>query len=484
MHYEPTWSSVRRHPVPGWFHDAKLGIFVHWGVYSVPGWAPVAGEPAQVVAHKGWSRWFAENPYAEWYLNSIRIAGSPSQKYHLATYGAGFAYEDFVPVFELARRSWEPESWAELFRKAGARYVVFTTKHHDGFLLWPSQHLNPRQEDYHAMDDLVGMLADAVRARGMRMGLYYSGGIDWTFNATVIHDITDLLVAVPRQPEYAAYADCHWRELVERYEPAILWNDIAYPAAADLPRLFADYYNQIPDGVVNDRFFQSRIGGCRLLGVPPVRAALGRLAGWVMSRAHVAPPTGGHHDFRTPEYALSYQLTEHKWEATRGIGHSFGFNQQERPDIHLTLKDLVHSFIDIVSKNGNLLLNVGPQADGRIPDVQRDRLLGLGTWLQANGEAIFAARPWARAEGRTREGNRVRFTQRSHALYAAVLAAPESESATIEALRVPAGSTVHMLGHCRPLSWREDGQDLQVNLPDGLRDSVREAPAYVLKITS
>jgi alpha-L-fucosidase len=318
----------------------------------------------------------------------------------------------------------------------------------------------------------------------MRMGLYYSGGIDWTFDATVVRDITDLLVAVPRQPAYAAYAHRHWRELVERYEPAVLWNDIAYPAAANLPRLFADYYNRIPDGVINDRFFQSRIGGCRLLGAPPVRAALGRLAGWAMSHSVLRPPTGKHFDFRTPEYAPSYELTERKWEATRGIGHSFGYNQQEDPDTHLTVKDLVHSFIDIVSKNGNLLLNVGPKADGTIPDLQCERLRGLGAWVETNGEAIYATRPWVRAEGRTREGGRVRFTQRSRALYASVLATPQREAVTIEALRIPEDGTVHILGHSSPLDWRQDGHDLRVGLPEGLSDSVRGAPAYVLKIIS
>ena len=177
MAYEPTLESLRTHAVPGWYDDAKLGIFVHWGLYSVPGWAPVAGEYGELIAKEGWASWFAKNPYAEWYLNSIRIEGSPSHRHHVQTYGEGFSYDDFVPLFNEAIGAWNPGDWAELFRQAGAGYVVLTTKHHDGFLLWPSRTPNPVKEGYAASRDLVGELAEAVRARGMRMGLYYSGAL-------------------------------------------------------------------------------------------------------------------------------------------------------------------------------------------------------------------------------------------------------------------------------------------------------------------
>ncbi len=181
----------------------------------------------------------------------------------------------------------------------------------------------------------------------MRMALYYSGGLDWNFNDLVIKDISDLFAGVPQTEDYVKYADGHWNELIERYAPIVLWNDIAYPAAADLPRLFSSYYNRFPDGLVNDRFTQ---------------------------RFEFDPNTSGilnlnHHDFRTPEYATSYDASEKKWEATRGIGFSFGYNQNEGPEQYLSLERLVHTFVDIVSKNGNLLLNVGPMADGTIPDV-------------------------------------------------------------------------------------------------------------------
>lgn len=369
MKSKETPESLHQRTVPDWFHDAKLGIFVHWGLYSVPAWAPLTGEMDKVIANEGWKKWFSHNPYAEWYMNSMRIEGGVSQRHHVETYGPDFCYEDFIPLFNEALEAWDPGAMADLFRQVGARYVVLTTKHHDGFTLWPSEHPNPYREHYHAERDLVGELTEAVRAREMIMGLYYSGGIDWTFNKTVIQDITDIQDAVPQGDEYVAYANAHWKELIARYKPSVMWNDIAYPAAADLNELFSHYYNSVPEGVINDRFTQR------------FEFTEGQIAG------------SQHSDFTTPEYTSYDHIVEKKWEATRGIGYSFGYNQNEGPENYLSVQELVHSFVDIVSKNGNLLLNVGPMADGTIPALQRERLEGLGTWLRVNSEAIYGTRP-------------------------------------------------------------------------------------------
>ena len=461
MTFEPTSESIRGHVVPDWFHDAKLGIFIHWGLYSVPAWAPLTGELGKVIAEQGWARWFAHNPYAEWYMNSMQIEGSPTHQHHVETYGADFAYTDFIPTFNEATARWDPASWADLFRQIGAQYVVLTTKHHDGFLLWPSEHPNPHRQGHmaartrSAARDLVGELTDAVRARGMRMGLYYSGGIDWTFNPTVIQDIRDIQAAVPQEAEYVEYANSHWRELIARYQPSLMWNDIAYPAAADLNELFAHYYNSVPEGVINDRFSQ-RFGFSE-----------GEIGG------------DQHKDFRTPEYAVLDDITEDKWEATRGIGYSFGYNQNEGPDHYLGVEELVRSFVDIVSKNGNLLLNVGPMADGTIPDLQRERLLGLGRWLAVNGEAIYGTRPWVTAESRAGDGIPVRFTRRGESLYATLLDTPSAGWVEIDGLEAAEGSVVHLLGNKAPLAWEQREAGLAVLLPETLPVS----PAHVVKIT-
>jgi alpha-L-fucosidase len=465
MRYEPTWASVRQHEVPAWFHDAKLGIFVHWGLYSVPGWAPTTGELGKVVAEQGWEAWFARNPYAEWYYNSMRIPGGVTQAYHAETYGADFAYENFIPMFNNAVADWDPGEWASLFKQVGAQYVVLTTKHHDGFLLWPSAHPNPLKAGYHAERDLVGDLTDAVRAAGMRMALYYSGGIDWTFNPTVVTNIADLVQAVPQQDAYVAYADAHWYELIEWYAPVILWNDIAYPAAADLAKLFAHYYNAVPEGLVNNRFTQA-------FSIDPDAMAI---------------EGGLHFDFTTPEYASYDKITEPKWEATRGIGFSFGYNRNEDVTAYLSVEDLVRSFVDVVSKNGNLLLNVGPMADGTIPALQRERLEGLGAWLDVHGGAIFGTRPWVTAEGTACTDAQaevpVRFTQKPDTLYATLLADPEPGTLVLKGLQAAETARITLMGSETSLAWQQTDEGVRLTVSGPLPASLDGAPASTVAIT-
>ncbi|WP_231991423.1 alpha-L-fucosidase [Mycobacterium ulcerans] len=275
--YQPTKDSVATHRVPDWFENAKFGIFIHWGLYSVPGWAPLEADTQELMATRGPAYWLKHNPYAEWYQNTIGIPGSPSQQYHLKTYGSNFTYDDFKPMFIKAVKQFDPDSWADFFVRANARYVVLTTKHHDGFTMWPSRHPYPHKDSWHAGRDLVGDLTSAVRDRGMKMGLYYSGGYDWTFNPTVITDLPGMASSLVQTDEYAQYADNHIRELINRYQPSVLWNDIGYPPKSNLAELFAHYYNQVPDGVINDRWAQ-----LQLPRVPRAPALLiSRLVSWV-----------------------------------------------------------------------------------------------------------------------------------------------------------------------------------------------------------
>src|SRR6202045_1704470 len=152
-HYEASLESLNKHPLPKWYADAKLGIFIHWGLYSVPGWAPVE-QPRNLGAND----WATYNPYAEWYYNTMRIPGSPTQAYHREHYGDDFNYYQFAPMFNNAIKQWKADAMAQAFKDAGARYVVLTTKHHDGFTLWPSQVANANQPHLHADRDLVGEL--------------------------------------------------------------------------------------------------------------------------------------------------------------------------------------------------------------------------------------------------------------------------------------------------------------------------------------
>src|SRR5260370_39019490 len=180
--YEPTLDSLDEHPLPQWYAGAKLGIFIHRGLYSVPGWAPLSHPNHDFTS----ADYIKYNPYAEWYLNVLRVPGSPTEAYHKEHYGANFSYYDFAPTFNRESKKWDPDNMAAVFHDAGARYVVLTTKHHEGFTLWPSPTPNPSpslpEGKLHAERDIVGDLTAAVQKQGLKMGLYYSGGYDWTFN--------------------------------------------------------------------------------------------------------------------------------------------------------------------------------------------------------------------------------------------------------------------------------------------------------------
>lgn len=432
--FQPDWKSLDTHKVPEWYRDAKLGIFIHWGLYSVPAWAVPSGELGKVDFNK----WFVENPYAEWYLNTLRIKGSPTDKHHAATYGANFDYYQFADSFNEKTRQWKPEAWASLFQKTGARYAVLTTKHHDGFRLWPSNVTNPHANGRKLSPkrDLVGDLTAAVRGAGLKMGLYYSGGLDWTFTSEPIRNLKDLDTRIPQTTEYANYANQQWRELIQRYQPSVLWNDIGYPKAGHVEQLFADYYNGTPEGVVNDRF-----------SVPFC-------------------------DFKTPEYAKFDKITEKKWESCRGLGFSFGYNQVEDSKQVIAPDALVALFVDIVSKNGNLLLNIGPKPDGSISDIQLDRLHKLGNWLSANGEGIFGTRPWVHASATTPDGADIRFTRKGDSLYAFFLKKPAGNSLTVPGVHVKPGSSVAVLGSPQlKTTHSQEGANLKVKVEGTLPES-------------
>ncbi len=434
--FEGFSDGLEKHPTPEWFRDAKLGIFVHWGLYSVPAWAPLASSSGQMEGVE----WFRNNPYAEWYWNSMRLEDTPTQRHHDATYGADFDYYQFASRFndEIAR--WNPGEMAETLARTHARYVVLTTKHHDGFRLWPSSipndHLPAPAREIDR--DVVGELALAVRERGLRMGLYYSGGIDWSFHPIVIDGTQSGPQVTPPSDEYARYADAQWRELVERYAPSVLWNDIRYPPGSAIQEVIAEYYNAVPDGVVNDRWGSS-------VKVP--------------------------HDFLTKEYTRFATVQSEVWEANRGLGGSFGYNAMEGEVDLIASKDLIDLLIDVVSKNGNLLLNVGPRADGSIPEIQLSRLNDLGRWLDIHGEAIFGTRPWAVAElGNTSSESAVHFTYResNDTLFVFFDSSPGRATLQLPALKADDRARIALLAEDGPLDleWSQNSGAISISLPE------------------
>ncbi|MFP4619740.1 MAG: alpha-L-fucosidase [Bacteroidales bacterium] len=440
--YQPTWESIEQHEVPDWYDDAKFGIFIHWGVYAVPAWAPVGGSESS-------------SQYSEWYPFHMYKEGDTTYKYHRKHYGklSEFGYKDFIPMFTAEK--WDPEQWAQLFKDAGARYVVPVGEHHDGFPMWDSDLTEWDAMDKGPKRDIIGELAKAVRERNMkyapsyhRMMNYYDPSFeDGHFNNPHYSEDGPDSVFVKNWKE-------RWEELRDKYKPDIIWFDGDWMAPVDVwgtKQIVADYYNTAREWgkevLVNDRLGEVR---------------------------------GERGDFYTTEYEYGIQtdtLITHKWESCRGIGGSFGYNKNEEPEDYMSVNELVDMLVDIVSKNGNLLLNIGPKADGTIPEIQKERLLGIGEWLQTNGEAIYGTDYWE-----TYGEDNIRFTRKGdHTLYAIALEWP-GEQVTIRSLGEGMKGeiqSVSMLGSDSPLNWDFSEEGLTIDTPS-------EKPcehAYAFKIS-
>lgn len=436
--YKPTWESLDKHPLPKWFNDAKFGIFIHWGVYAVP-------------AYHEWYVTFMSSPKARFGRN---LGGPPytatcgdleedickknikedAYNYHRQKYGPNFAYDDFIPMFKAEK--YEPAEWARLFKKAGAKYVVLTAKHGDEFALWPSIYTDRNAGDMGPHRDLVGGLTEAVRNEGLKMGFYH--------NTT--YSFWD-----ERYPnaEWVEYMNNSIFELVDKYHPSILWGDVRTGPVRDSSgqplgtshwnskELLAYFYNhsEHPDQVVaNDRF-----------GVDE---------------------NGEHHgDYYTPERKVVETIREDKWETCDSLDpHSWGYNARLKEEEYMTVKEAIHYLVDIVSKNGNYLLNIGPRADGTIPELMKKRLLGIGRWLSVNGEAIYGTDYWHTFG----EGN-IRFTRKGDSvLYAIALDWP-GDLLVIESLKELQASkikAVKMLGVDEKLEWSLDREGFRINTPN------------------
>ena len=357
--FDPTWESLHGYRVPQWYQDAKFGIFIHWGVYSVPAFGN------------------------EWYPRNMYIPGSPEFEHHVATYGpqSRFGYKDFIPLFRAER--FDPDRWAELFRRAGAKFVVPVAEHHDGFAMydcslsdWNAVKMGPKR-------DVIGELAAAVRRQWLVFGLStHRAEHWWFFNGGMQFDsdvqdgrFADLYgPAQPHgtQPHEAFLEDWLARtcELVDRYQPQLVWFDwwIEEPAFAPFLRRFAAYYYN--------------------------RGAQWQ-RGVVINYKNRAFPEG------TAVYDIERgqldDICPLPWQTDTSISkNSWGYVQKQD---YKTPGDIIGDLVDIVSKNGVLLLNIGPRPDGTIPEPEEAILLEIGRWLAVNGEAIYGSRPW-RSTGR------------------------------------------------------------------------------------
>lgn len=442
-------------PVPPWFDQDKFGIFIHWNAAAIPAYAPVHTADLEAALGADAPKWRQEQqwrllPYAEMYQNTMNVPGSETARFHAQNY-SGRTYDDFVGQFrDRTLAGWNPRPWADLFAKAGAKYVVVTAKTEDGFLLWPSQNPNPHKRNWQAKRDVIGDLAKAVRRKGMRFGTYLSTGMDWTFGGLPVTDNESFLNALLSVD--LGYTGKHWQELIDRYDPSVLWSDYGFLPWKEAATMLTNYTKKVPDGVVNDRFD----GEAAKNGTPV--------------------------DFKTVEYSTDYPDPRKvgKWEACRGIGTSFGYNRLETDASYLTSEQLVHLLVDVVSQGGNLLLNVGPTGSGHIPREQERRLRELGGWLEDNGRAIYGTTYWKRAKGLTTEGREVRYTRSKDAVNAIVLGEPNGNAVDLD-VKLADHATVELLGEDGKLRWERSPQGTRISLPGRRNDqyalSLRLSPA-------
>ena len=448
--YTPTWASLDQRPVPAWFTDAKFGIFIHWGVYSVPAYRPVSPKMYET--------------YAEWYGADVYGDSTLRRRFHNKNYGATFTYRDFGPLFRA--ELFDPSRWADLFVRAGARYVVLTAKHHDGYSLWPTtapykQQWNSGTVGPHR--DLVGDLAQAVRARGLKMGLYYSL-LEWESTPSASRPSGYYLpkadierYQIPDAHYVAQNSLYQLKELVTRYQPALFFADGEWdrPASYWQSREFLAWlYNTAPNKdevVVNDRWGQ----GTR----------------------------GQHGGYYTSEYASDTDKVnaQHAWEESRGMGQSYGFNRAENIDDYQSSAQLVHQLIDIVSRGGNLLLNIGPAADGTIPVLMQERLVDIGKWLTINGEAIYGTTAWSPgtlpgAPSKTRY-----YTTKGHAVYVLATSWPTTPFA-VAGVSPTRQLTVTLLGSSVPVRHRRSHGQLVIQPPALTPAQIPSPFAYVFKV--
>ena len=451
--YSPTLESLRQHEAPEWFRDAKFGIFIHWGPAAIPAFAPHQFQIDELGTGDEKSG-FALTPYADWYRNTMLFEDSPTAKFHRETYGDDYSYDNFGAAFNESLEAWDPASWAALFKQSGARYVVLVTKHHDGFALWPSDVKNPNKENWHTTRDVVGELAEAVRAEGLKFGTYYSGGVDWTFKHKRIESFADFLTSMPGEAEnYTEYANAHYRELIERYKPDYLWYDIAYPTQQDSFDILADYYNAVPDGLTNDRW----IAPDSTLDADAFERPEG-LTGLI-------PPKPAVWDARTPEYGMLDRVLPFQWETTRGMGHSFCYNRNETDADYITRDEIASMLARAACFNGNVLLNVGPRGDTIIPPGQANRLEAVGKWLKTAGEAVQDTR--AVKLSQTHIGDvAIGGTRNEKSLYLHIFGVPDTE--TVE-IALPDGfgtvKAARQLGG-EISSWSIEGGKLTANVPE------------------
>ncbi|HHV81906.1 TPA: alpha-L-fucosidase [bacterium] len=459
--FKPVWESLENYEVPQWYQDAKFGIFIHWGVYSVPAFGN------------------------EWYPRNMYKQGTREFEHHVKTYGSqkNFGYKDFIPMFTAEK--FDPDKWADLFLKSGAKFVVPVAEHHDGFAMYDCSYTRWNAVNMGPKRDIIGELANAVRKRYLVFGVSYHRAEHWWFfheGMKFDSDVRDsryIDFYGPAQPETTQPNEEFledWLnrlcELLDKYHPQIVWFDwwIEQPAFEPYLRRFAAYYY--------NRGFQWNRGVA------------------INYKNQAFPRKAAVFDV---ERGLLEDIDPYFWQTDTSISkNSWGYIKDHD---YKTADWIICDLVDIVSKNGALLLNIGPRPDGTIPEQEEEILLEIGQWLLVNGEAIYGTKPWkVYGEGPTKvipgsfadtrrskfTGRDIRFTVKGNDLYGIVLGRSEKDEIIIQSLSPTLRlfnrdiTGVKVLGVDENVQWIRDESGLRVKIPEKLNT---ELP-FVIKIMS
>ena len=416
-----------------WWRDATFGMFIHWGAYAVP-----AGEyKGEEVRSTG-----------EWIMNEAEIPVSEYEEYA----------RQFNPVQYDAGR------WVQLAKDAGMKYIIITSKHHDGFALWDS-----KVSEYDAVDfapvgkDLLAQLKEACDRHGIKLGFYHSI-MDWHHPDAQAPHYPDYNTSEKNNPDFGRYVENYLKpqleELVEKYDPAVLWFDgewipeWTHEQAVDM---YIWLRQMKPDLIINNRIDVGR------KGFQGMNEEGGEFVG----------------DFGTPEQEILEGTSTFDWEACMTMNDTWGYKKNDHN--WKSAEMLIHNLIDVAAKGGNYLLNVGPTAEGLIPQESVDRLRKIGGWVEVNGEAVYATE---RLQNHFREGEAIRYTRKKgKPVYYGILLEKPDESVRFSYLKPEEGSDVYLLGHDEPLKWNfSEEEGLKVNIPADVRNNVKFSPAWVFKV--
>ncbi|GAB1607878.1 alpha-L-fucosidase-like isoform X1, partial [Argonauta hians] len=432
--YAPNWSSLDTRPIPQWYDEAKLGIFIHWGVFSVPSYG---------------SEWFW------WNWQGTKLPAYID--FMTKNYRPGFTYADFAPMFTA--EFFNSDQWANLFAASGAKYVVFTSKHHEGYTNWPSKYSpNWNSKDVGPRRDIVGELANSIKKTPIHFGLYHSL-FEW-FHPIYLQDKankfkTQDFVREKTMPELY--------ELVKKYKPDIIWSDGDWEAP--------------------DKYWNSTEFIAWLYNDSPVRDSI------VVNDRWGAGISCRHGDIYTCKDRYNPgKLINHKWENAMTIDkYAWGYRRRARLSDFYTIENLISLLVETVSCGGNLLMNVGPTHDGRIAPIFEERLLQVGQWLKVNGEAIYSSKPWTHQNDTYTK--KVWYTSKvdnnSTVLYASMLFWPTNHMLLLGAVKPTSNTVVTMLGYPHTFSHSYySTTGLKIDLPDIPGSQLPCNWAWVFKITN